>query len=108
MIKLNRSTDGLANNHGLYTPHQHSKGEMGTPSLTGEGRPQMPLHATFQAQAGTSIDPATFRKPAGMLPHMKDRKCLAGLEHTAVRGKWFEVNDFKHTRLDGSTALHMF
>jgi hypothetical protein len=36
------------------------------------GRPQVPLRALFQARAGTWVEPPTFRKPAGWLPHMKD------------------------------------
>jgi hypothetical protein len=34
--------------------------------------PQVPLRALFQAQAGTLVEPSTFRRPAGWLPHMKD------------------------------------
>jgi hypothetical protein len=33
--------------------------------LIGGGRPQVPLRALFQAQAGTWVEPLTFRKPAG-------------------------------------------
>jgi hypothetical protein len=36
------------------------------------GGPQVPLLALFQAQAGTWVEPQTFRKPAGWFPHMKD------------------------------------
>jgi hypothetical protein len=32
----------------------------------------VPLWALFQARAGTWVEPPTFRKPAGWLPHMKD------------------------------------
>jgi hypothetical protein len=41
-------------------------------SFIGGGRPQVPLRALFQARAGTWVEPPTFRKPAGWLPHMKD------------------------------------
>jgi hypothetical protein len=41
-------------------------------SFIGGGRPQVPLWALFQAQAGTWVEPPTFHKPAGWLPHMKD------------------------------------
>jgi hypothetical protein len=42
------------------------------PSFIGKGRPQVPLRALFQARAGTWVDPSTFSKQAGWLPHMKD------------------------------------
>jgi hypothetical protein len=43
------------------------------PAFSGGGRrPQVPLWALFQARAGTGVEPPTFRKPAGWLPHMKD------------------------------------
>jgi hypothetical protein len=42
------------------------------PACIGGGRPQVPLRALFQARAGTWVEPPTFRKPAGWLPHMKD------------------------------------
>jgi hypothetical protein len=32
----------------------------------------VPLQSLFQARAGTWVEPPTFRKPAGWLPHMKD------------------------------------
>jgi hypothetical protein len=35
-------------------------------------RPQVPLWTLFQVRAGTWVEPPTFRKPAGWLPHMKD------------------------------------
>jgi hypothetical protein len=41
-------------------------------SLIGEGRPQVPLRALFQARAVTWVEPPTFRKQAGWLLHMKD------------------------------------
>jgi hypothetical protein len=42
------------------------------PAFIGGGRPQVPLRALFQARAATWVEPPTFRKPAGWLPHMKD------------------------------------
>jgi hypothetical protein len=42
------------------------------PAFIGGGRPQVPLRALFQTRAGTRVEPPTFRKPAGWLPHMKD------------------------------------
>jgi hypothetical protein len=38
------------------------------PSFIGGGA----LRALFQARADTWVEPPTFRKPAGWLPHMKD------------------------------------
>jgi hypothetical protein len=31
---------------------------------------------------------------------MKESKSLSGFEPTAVRGKWFEVNDINHSAID--------
>jgi hypothetical protein len=31
---------------------------------------------------------------------MKESKVLSGFEPTAVRGKWFEVNDLNHSATD--------
>jgi hypothetical protein len=39
-------------------------------SFISGGRPQELLRALFQARAW--VEPPTFRKPAGWLPHMKD------------------------------------
>jgi hypothetical protein len=41
-------------------------------SFIGGGRPKVPLRALFQARSGNWVEPPTFRKPAGWLPHMKD------------------------------------
>jgi hypothetical protein len=43
------------------------------PAFIGGGRPQVPPHpgALFQARAGIWVEPPTFRKQAGWLPHMK-------------------------------------
>jgi hypothetical protein len=41
-------------------------------SFIGRGGPQVPLRELFQARTGTWVEPPTFRKPAGWLPHMKD------------------------------------
>jgi hypothetical protein len=38
------------------------------PAYIGGRRPQVPLQALFQAR----VEPPTFCKPAGWLPHMKD------------------------------------
>ena len=54
--------------------HQHCKGYMATFQLyiTDRGRPLVPLHALFPARAGIWVDPLTFRKLAGQLPHKKE------------------------------------
>jgi hypothetical protein len=40
-------------------------------SFIGGGRPGAP-QGIISARAGTWVEPPTFRKPAGCLPHMKD------------------------------------
>ena len=40
------------------------------PSFTGRGRPQVPLHALFQAPAGTRVESPTFRKLAILIYHI--------------------------------------
>jgi hypothetical protein len=36
---------------------------------------------------------------------MKNPKSLSGFEPTAVRGKWFEVNDLKHICVDDDDEI---
>jgi hypothetical protein len=47
-------------------------------SLSGGGRHKMPFYAIFQALMGTWVEPTTFRKLAGKLPHMKESEILIG------------------------------
>lgn len=42
------------------------------PAISGGGRLLEPLQAVFQAQAGNCVQPPTFRKPAGLLSHVKE------------------------------------
>jgi hypothetical protein len=53
-------------------------------SFIGGGRPQVSLRALFQARAGTWVEPPTFRKPAGWLPHMKDFDPSENLTYNGV------------------------
>ena len=57
------------------------------PALMVEEDPGAPPD-TIHARAGTWVEPPTFRKPAGWLPHMKVLLPVRpGIEPTAVRGK---------------------
>jgi hypothetical protein len=38
---------------------------------------------------------------------MKNPKSLSGFEPTAVRGKWFEVNDLSHLTTDAHKLMHV-
>jgi hypothetical protein len=59
----------------------------------------VPFRALFQARTGTQVEPPTFRKVAGKLPHInfKESKVPFGIRTHRVRGKWFEVNDINHS-----------
>jgi hypothetical protein len=37
---------------------------------------------------------------AKYIPHMKESKILGRFKHTAVRAKWFEVNNINHSVKD--------
>ena len=50
------------------------------PAFTGGGRSQEPLHALYQARAGTEVEPSIFSKLAGQLPHMKEFKLPSGIQ----------------------------
>ena len=51
-----------------------------------EEDPRCPF-GLISSRTDTWVEPPTFRKPAGKLPHVKNSMSLVGLEPTAVRGK---------------------
>jgi hypothetical protein len=63
-----------------------------SPAFIGGGRPQVPLRALFQARGDTRVEPPTFRKPAGWLPHMFRPKWGSNLQ------RW-GTSDLKSTTL---------
>ena len=54
------------------TSHRQIIGHMVTSNFHCGDRPHVALHTLFQTRAGTWVEPATFRKLAGYLPHMKE------------------------------------
>jgi hypothetical protein len=66
----------------------------------------VPSRALFQARTGTRVEPPTFRKLAELLPRMKESK-VPGFEPTAIRGKWFEVNDLNRSATDAPNSFSM-
>jgi hypothetical protein len=58
------------------------------------------VHYFRHEQTGTRVEPPTFCKLAGYLPHMKESNVPVGIRTKAVRGKWFEVNNLNHSATD--------
>lgn len=66
----------------------------------------MPLLAVFQAQTGNRVEPVTFLKPAGYLPHLKEIDTPVGFELNISERKQFEVNDRNHSDTDAPPPVH--
>ena len=74
----------------LFTSHKHCKEYTATFQLTGGGRPQEPLHTLFQIRRGTWVEPPTFHKLAGKLPHKKESKVPG-----RIRTRFTQINNVK-------------
>jgi hypothetical protein len=47
----------------------------------------MPFRALFQARTGTWVEPSTFRKLAGLLPHMNESEVIVGIRTHSGEGQ---------------------
>ena len=63
--------------------------------------PQGPLNTLFQTQAGTGVEPPTFYKLARYHSQIKESK----VKLTAIKGKWFDVNDPNHLAMDAEIRM---